>query len=385
MATREADVGIVGGGAFGAAAAHHCARRGARVVVFERFRRGHAFGSSHGHSRVIRQAYFEHPDYVPLLRRTYELFRALEAASGETLFVQCGALFAGPPSAPVVAGSLLAAERYGVAHERLSSAEITARFPQFRVDPKTVGVFEPGAGFVRPEATVLAHLALAERDGTEVLEETPVVSWSADATGVTITTPRDEWRVGEIILAAGSWGGEMLRAGGASGPIRLQPTRQPLLWVEPEDADRSMFTAPTMPVWLVDGDDGSATYGIPAHPAIDGPPGMKVAIHAPGDPIDPHRIDRTVTRAEIALIEERVRAVVPRAIDRVSGAAVCMYTYSDDGHFVVDSIAPHVHLAGGCSGHGFKFAPVVGEALADLALTGRTELPIAFLSSRRFA
>jgi sarcosine oxidase len=383
------DVVVVGCGAMGAAACFHCARAGARVLGLERHGVPNARGSSHGGSRVIRQAYFEHPDYVPLLRRSYELFAELEQAVGTTLFLRCGALFLGRRCSEVVDGSLRAARLHEVPHELLTPADLRSRLPQFHVPEDHVALFEPGAGCVRPEATIRAHALRAEslgaeiRSGVRVLAiesraDGAVVRWADERTPSVIETIETD----RVVVAGGPWTTELL--GARVPPLRV--TRQPIVWVSPEpDAVESHRLGP-LPVWLVDRHDGTAVYGIPHDDRLEGPVGMKIAIHGGGEAMDPETQSRTATSGEVDVAVEATRGVLPRSVARVEAASICLYTYSPDGHFVIDHADGHGRIAVACgfSGHGFKFAPVVGEVLADLALRGATALPVGFLAASRF-
>ncbi|MDZ4829888.1 MAG: N-methyl-L-tryptophan oxidase [Phycisphaerae bacterium] len=375
---------VLGCGAMGAAACMHLARqsaaRGARVLGIEQFRCGHARGSSHGHSRVIRQAYFEHPDYVPLLRRSYELFRALERDSGESLLVPCGALFGGRADSEVVRGSELAARSYDIPHEMLDASRLRRRFPQFALPDDHVALWEPGAGFVRPEATTRAHIRLAVAAGARILEDACVIAWHSTDSGFRVETSRGAFSCARLVVTAGAWTSSLVRSVAA----HLRVTRQPVAWFECEDVDRAAHSSPQLPIWLVDQHDGTSVYGIPPHPTLDGPSGMKVALHGKGTVSNPTTVERGPIAEEIALIRDAVTRVLPRAARSVSGSSTCMYTNSPDGHFIIDVDATTgAIVACGFSGHGFKFAPVVGEAIADLAIAGATSLPIGFLASSR--
>lgn len=367
---------VVGLGAHGSAAAYHLARRGERVVGLERFARGHELGSSGGLSRIIRLAYFEHPDYVPLLRRAWELWEALAADTATDLLTRTGGLYLGAPESATVRGSLESARRHGLAHVALDGREIARRYPFFRLPPGTVGLLEDQAGFVRPERAIAAHLAQAERHGAELRFGERVVRWHAHADRVTVETDRTSYQAERLVLAVGAWMPRLARE--ALPPLAIE--RVPLFWFEP--ADPAPFALGRMPVWIAEGREGTF-YGFPHLPEQ----GLKVARHGSGVEIeDPDHLDR----APRAVDEERLRDFLRRWLPDASGplrhTQVCMYTKTPDEHFIIDLHPrfPNVVLASPCSGHGFKFASVVGEALADLALEGKSRLPIGFLSLARF-
>jgi sarcosine oxidase len=379
---RSADAIVIGCGGMGAAACCALAARGVRTIGLERLRRGHDRGSSHGHSRVVRQAYFEHADYVPLLKRSFELFTRLEELSGRRLLARIGAAFIGRPDATVIAGSLASARMHGIPHELLDAREAMRRWPPLSVAETHAVLFEPGAGFVRPEATTLAHLEVAESLGALVVEDATVRGWKAEGTGFVVRTEHDEYRASRLVLCAGPW-----MAGLAPGLPTLRVTRQPIVWVDQRAEQRAAHAADRLPVWLVERDDGTAAYGIPAHPILDGPRGMKVAIHGGGIDADPDRVDRTASAAEIEAAVSGTRAILPDGAAEIVASSVCLYTYSPDGHFIVDRWPDdeRVVVACGFSGHGFKFAPVIGEILADL-VQGPAPPEASFLSlSRRSA
>lgn len=356
---------VIGCGAMGSAAAWHLAQRGAQVLVLDRYAPGHDHGSSHGHSRVIRQAYFEHPDYVPMLRRSYSLFRQLEAETGHHLLELAGALFCGRLDGEVVHGARMSASLHQVNHELLDRDELRRRWPALGLPEDHVAVWEPGAGYVFPERTVHAQAALAEKLGAVLQLHEPALGWSRDGSGVRVETEAGVYLADKLVITAGAWAGRLLPG------LPLQVTRQLLGWVDP---------APELPVWLVDQHDGSAVYGIPA--VDEGPAGMKVAVHAPGRVSEPDDVDRRVSTAERAELSSLVQRCVPGAA-AVHAVTTCLYTNTADKHFVIDTFGDHVIAAAGFSGHGFKFAPVIGEILADLALLGRTDWPISLFSKDR--
>ncbi|MGH9010271.1 MAG: N-methyl-L-tryptophan oxidase [Acidimicrobiia bacterium] len=378
---RNHDVIVVGLGGMGSAAAYHLARRGQRVLGLERFTPAHDQGSSHGRSRVIRQAYFEDPAYVPLVLRSYELWREAERATGADLLLITGALMIGAPDSEVVAGSLRSAREWGLDHELLDAGDLRRRFPTFAPTADTVALYEAQAGVVRPEAAVAAHLALAADAGADLRFEEPIVGWEADGSGegVTVTTGCGIERAGRLVVCPGGWAPELLAGLG----VPLMVERQLQFWFQPS-GDPAAFLPGRYPVWVWDGGGDGQPYSLPA---IDGPDGgVKAAWFRRGRPCTADTLDRNVSAAEVGEMAETLRARVPLLPGRFLRAVACMYTNTPDQHFVV---APHpahpqVVVACGFSGHGFKFAPVIGEILADLAIDGTTAHPIALFDPRRF-
>ncbi|MCZ2839978.1 N-methyl-L-tryptophan oxidase [Modestobacter sp. VKM Ac-2985] len=373
------DVIVLGLGGMGSAAAAQLAARGQRVLGLERFGPAHDQGSSHGGSRITRQAYFEDPAYVPLLLRAYELWDELCADSGSDVLVRTGGVFLGRPDSRTVAGSLRAAQEWGLAHELLDAAEVRSRFPMLSPAEDEVGLFEAAAGFARPEATVAAQLALAEKRGAELHFDEPALEWSATADGgVRVRTAAGEHTAGALVICPGAWAPQLL----AELEIPFRVERQVMYWFQPEGGVAG-WTPDRHPIYIHEATDGTQVYGFPA---IDGPDGgAKVAFFRRGSLCTPETIDREVHPAEVATIAEHLAGPLPTLPGRLLTAATCMYTTTPDEHFV---IAPHpqhpqVTVACGFSGHGFKFVPVVGEILADLATTGATEHPIALFDPRR--
>jgi sarcosine oxidase len=369
------DVIVAGLGAHGSSAAYRLAARGASVLGFDRFARGHTLGSSGGLSRIIRLAYYEHPDYVPLLRRAWTLWRELERESGEHLLTETGGLYAGDPSGELVAGALESARRHSLEHEVLDTAALRERYPLFEWLDGWEGLFERQAGWLAPERCIETHLRLAERSGATLRFDEPIESWESTDEGVRVTTATGTFDAKQLVIAAGAWESELA----PSLASELSVERSVLLWFEPT-AERDAFAR--LPVYVVD-DTDRIFYGFPY---VEGQ-GVKVAGLHFRDKADPDSIDRVPSSGD----EERVRVWLRQRMPLANGerldAKVCMYTNTPDAHFIVDHLddRPNVVVASACSGHGFKFSSVIGEIVSDLVLDGETRHPIGFLSADRFA
>jgi sarcosine oxidase len=370
---------IIGLGAMGSAAAYHLAKRNVKVLGLDQFSIPHDKGSSHGHSRMIRMAYYEHPHYVPLLRRAYELWHELDKDAGEPVLHITGGLYMGPPSGPVVHGTLEAAKLHGLPHALLDRAQMRRLFPHFTIPEGYVCVSEPKAGLLLSEKAIGRHATAALLHGAELHGHEPVFDWTSTDNGVSVRTPRDTYHAERLVFCAGAWTGKLLADLGVS----LVVTRQILAWVWPRRS-HNFFRYGVMPVWGIEQPDGSLAYGFPMMPDH---PGFKLARHAPGLPTDPDRLDRNTTADDEREIREILQRYLPDADGPLLSLRTCMYTNSPDHHFIIDRHPRHdnVFLAAGFSGHGFKFASVIGEILADLAQHDRTNHPIDFLSLRRFA
>jgi sarcosine oxidase len=369
----DTEVIVAGLGAHGSSAAYRLAARGASVLGFDRFTRGHTLGSSGGLSRIIRLSYYEHPDYVPLLRRAWTLWRELERASGEELLTETGGLYAGPPNGELVAGALKSARTHDLDHEVLDTAAVRERYPLFEWPDGWQAVFDRQAGWLAPERCIETHLRLAEQSGASLRFDEPIERWEPTRDGVRVTTARGTFEARQLVIAAGAWASQLAPA---LAP-ELSVERNVLFWFEPT-AERDAFKR--LPVYILD-DTDRLFYGFPY---VDGQ-GVKVAGLHFGDKANPDTVDRTASAKD----EERVRAWLRRRMPLANGerrdAKVCMYTNTPDGHFIVDHLAgdPNVVVASACSGHGFKFSSVIGEILADLVLDGATRHPISFLSADR--
>ncbi|HEV8148930.1 MAG TPA: N-methyl-L-tryptophan oxidase [Gemmatimonadales bacterium] len=346
------DVGIVGLGAMGSMAARELAARGKRVIGFDRFHPPHPFGSSHGKSRIIREAYFEHPQYVPLVQRAYEWWALLERQSGRSLLVPTGGLMIGMPDGALIGGARRSALEHRLPYEEFSAAQARERFPLFRLGEGEVGLFEPRAGVLFPEAALEAALQLAEAAGAELHFDEPVTAWSAGE-GITLRTAARHWGVDRLILSAGAW----LANGIARAPLPLRVARQTLFWFTPASDARGI------PVFIWEWAPNQLFYGFP-----DLGDGVKVAIHHQGEETTPEQVRRTVYPDEATRLREVMATRTPQLLGPLRDSAVCLYTNTPDGDFLLDRHPEdgRVLVCSPCSGHGFKFAPTIGEVLADL-------------------
>ena len=383
------DVIVLGLGAMGSAAAYHLAARGVRVLGIEQFTSPHDLGSSHGGSRIIRQAYFESPDYIPLVLRAYELWRKLEREhtglrQQETGGTHCllhitGGLTLGREAGELVRRTVAAAREHGIPFEVLGGAEVRRRFPAITPLTDDVGVLEPNAGYLLPEECIRAHLKVAAEGGAELRFQEKVLSWRAVGRGVEVRTSRGTYQAGHLVIAAGPWAN-----GALADVLPLRVTRQVMAWVAPRGGVEA-FLPQRFPVWLAeDAEGGAPAYGFPA---IDGEAGgVKAAIHGSDDVCTPESVDREIDESDLRRIVEKVRVRMPALAGEVLRAKTCMYTMTPDEHFVVGAhpLYASCTVACGFSGHGFKFASVVGEVLADLATSGVTKLPIGIFDPRRF-
>ena len=366
--TRPWDVIVLGLGAMGSATALQLARRGCRVLGFDRFSPPHPHGSTHGESRIIREAYFESPLYVPLVQRAYELWDELERESGARLFLQTGGLMIGPGDSEIVQGARHSAELHRLPHEILGAADVRRRFPALQPPDDWRAVWEARAGVLFPERCVEAQLRGATARGAEVHVNEPVERWEPDGDGVRVWTARGEYCAGALVITAGAWLGQF--APGLRLPLRVE--RQVMFWFDAltNPAD---FRPERCPIHVWEYEPGKHFYGLP-----DVGTGSKLAVHHEGPTVSPDAVDRTLGEAETNKMQSLVRRYLPGLNPAVRSFAVCLYTDTPDQHFLIDRHPefPQVWLGSPCSGHGFKFASAVGEVLADLALTGRSRFDL---------
>ncbi len=371
-ATRAAyDVAVVGLGIMGSAVAYQLAREGLRVVGLERFWPAHDRGSSSGHTRLIRRAHFEHPGYLPLVLRAYELWAEAEAAVGRTLLVPSEALVVGSEASPMVRGSLEAAAAAGLAYRLLDHAELGRRHPALRVRADEIGLVDDGAGILLAERCVAAYQALAVGAGAELRFGARV----ARIDGADLASDRPLGLVVDglalhaehVVLAAGPWTAKLLPA--SLDAPSLTAERVLSYFIEP-GGERAGFDHGRFPVVLWD----HARAPICVFPRVGRSP-VKIAFQPEGVAIDPDALDREPTGDELRAMREHLEDAVPALAVGRATPKVCMYTSTKDGHFALGALAPRLVLVAACSGHGFKFGPVVGEIVADLVVRGATRHP----------
>jgi monomeric sarcosine oxidase len=351
------DVIVLGGGTMGTAAAWALGKRGLKTLVLEQFQHVHDQGSHGGETRVIRHAYAESPEYVPLVRRADQLWQDLEAASGERVLVRCGGLELAAPGFAHARSARASADEHGLAYEWITPEEVMSRWPAFHVPDAWDALYSPDSGFLLtvPALRAMANMACAL--GATIAEETPAVGWGATPDGVWVETPGKRYAAAALIVTAGAWSTRLLAQLGL--PIHI--VRKTLWWqgvVDPRQFEPERF-----PVFITDSAAGEI-YGFP----IYGVPGLKIANHAGGETVDLETVDRTTRQGENTDCLELAARVLPGVTSQVVKSAVCLYAMTPDTDFIVDRhpALPQVAIGAGFSGHGFKFAPAIGELLAKL-------------------
>lgn len=371
------DVAVCGVGAMGGAALYHLARRGVRAIGIERVHPGHDGGSSHGRTRMFRLSYFEHPSYVPLLRRAQTLWRELEHECGRTLVHRTGILEIGAGGGQLVPATLAAARQHELTHEVLDARELMRKFPMFTVPGNFIAVRQPEGGVIDAAAAIEAFVALAGHHGATLSTGERIRRIVPRKRGVSVVTDKRSVYVRTVILTAGPWLPQLVP--GLSLPLRV--TRQVLAWFKPKDA--LMFAPGRCPPFLIESRLG-LHYGIP----FTGEPGIKIAKHHHADQtVDPETSPRNVSFQDLTMIRTAIAASVPIADGALLATKTCLYTMTPDHDFVIGRHpgCANILVVSPCSGHGFKFASVIGEIVADLACSGATAHDISRFRVERFA
>jgi len=378
FATKHSDVIVIGTGAVGSAAMYYLARNGVDVIGLDRFPAAHDKGSSHGQTRIIRLAYFEHPDYVPLLKRSFELWEELEKVSGIDLYTESGLIQVGPPDGEIVAGVRESAAMHNLTVEDVTQSDLKDFYPGFSIPDGMEAVFEKRAGFLKVEKCIETFLDLADKSGAQLHTGIEVLGWQLDSDDrVKVTTNEGAFAADRIIVTAGAWAGDLIKGLG----VNLTVVRKPLFWFQ---SDNIYELDSGCPAFFYETSEGSF-YGFPAIDEL----GLKVAEHTGGEPvINPLDVDRSKHRSDEAKIEYFLQEYLTAMNSpTLTDHKVCMYTRSPDEDFIIDKVEvyPQVSYVAGLSGHGFKMASVLGEIMADMATKGSTEYPIEFLSANRFS
>jgi sarcosine oxidase len=370
------DAIVLGVGGMGSAALYHLACRGLRVLGIERYNIPHEMGSSHGLTRIIRLAYYEHPAYVPLLRRAYELWRQLENTVQERLLIITGSIDASPAAGEIFNGSKMSCDIHHLPHEILDHQELNARFPGYRLPRDMAAVYQPDGGFLLSERCIVAHVTAALDLGAEVHGQERVLNWEPQGQGVEVQTDRERYNADKLVICSGAWGAKLIPelAGLAV------PERQVLAWFQPTRP--ALFRLPIFPVFNMAVDEGRY-YGFP----IYGIPGFKVGrYHHLEQRVDPDQMDRVPHPEDEEVLRRFTARYFPDAVGPTMSLKTCLFTNTPDEHFILDlhPQLPQVCIAAGFSGHGFKFCSVVGEIMADLTQTGRSRHHLDLFRLQRF-
>ncbi|PLS81695.1 MAG: N-methyl-L-tryptophan oxidase [Actinobacteria bacterium] len=348
----------------GSATAYYLARRGKRVLGLERFGIPHAMGSSHGHTRIIRLAYYEHPSYVLLLKRAYELWREIQREAGEKLLYTTGSIDAGPEDSWVFKGSWESCRMHDLPHEVLTGAELHRRYPGYHLPADHLALVQPEGGFLTPERCIVSYVEAAQARGAEIHARERVLGWEPLEGGVRVRTDRGLYEADRLVVTAGAWDGELLDV---LDGLAI-PERQVLAWLQPTRPER--FRPSNFPVFNLLVDEGRF-YGFP----VFGVPGFKFGkYHHLEEVVDPETVDREPHDYDEQLLRDFAERYFPDGSGPTMDLQTCMFTNTPDNHFVIDVHPDYeqVSFASPCSGHGYKFASVIGEIMADLAETGIT-------------
>lgn len=360
----------------GSSALYHLSKRGKSVLGLEQFYSPHENGSHGGQSRIIRMAYYEHPNYIPLLQKSYQNWDTLERESGLKIFHRTGLYYAGPKENEIIRNIKHAAALFNIELRTYDHQQIV-------VSDQWDQMLEPDAGFIRPELSVKTYLDLAQKNGAAIMQQTQVLDWRMEGGLVRVTTNKGEFYCQKLVITAGPWASNLIK--GIENNLRV--TRQLLTWINvPKKID---YTPENFPCWFImEENKPGAYYGFPylTKDSFGPQEGLKLAYHYPGEVTNPDQVDRSISKSELDETREVVRKYF-QFDPEIIASKICLYSNTPDEHFVIDNMPgmeEHVCFAWGFSGHGFKFVSVVGEILADLAIEGSTSQPIEFLNADRF-
>jgi sarcosine oxidase len=378
------DVIVIGVGSMGSSTCYFLAQRGYKVLGLEQFDIPHEQGAHAGQSRIIRKAYFEHPDYVPLLNKAYENWQSLEAETGAHIYYRTGLVYFGKPDHVVMKGVEQSATLYNIPLENLNASSAAKQFPQFKIPGSFETLFEPDAGLLPPGKAILLYAEQAIKKGAVIHTREKVLEWKKEGNGIVTITDKNVYRSNQLIITGGAWAGNMI-PGFAD---KLKVTRQFVAWVKPPRWDD--YALNNFPCWMIADDvKPGCYYGFPILPAagFGEPEGLKLAYHHPGIVTDPDTVNRQTMAGDLEDLEYVLKKDLPGAFKPVISAKICLYANSPDENFIIDKLPgyeDHVTIACGFSGHGFKFVSVVREILTELATEGKTKQTIGFLSAKRF-
>ena len=377
------DVIVLGVGSMGSSTCHHLAKRGLRVLGLEQFDIPHELGSHAGQSRLIRKAYGEGSDYVPLLERAYQNWRDLESETGSQVYYKTGLVYFGAQDDPFLKTIKSSSAKYKIPVTNLSQDECDRKYPQFKIPQDFQRLEEPDAGFITPERSILLYVQQAILNGAIIRTKEKVLEWKRESNSVTVVTNMGTYHAAKLVITAGPWAGKVIPALAS----KLTITRQAVAWMKPKKWDS--FTLGRFPCWILENKEYDF-YGFPILPVgtFGGPLGLKLALHYPGaETTDPDAVNRNTRSSDEKVLINFLSQFIPDGYDSTLVMKTCLYANSPDQNFIIDYLSgfdKDVVFATGFSGHGFKFVSVVGEILADLAMNGSTSLPIGFLNAKRF-
>jgi len=377
------DVIVLGVGSMGASTCYHLAKRGYKVLGLEQFDITHELGSHAGQSRIIRKAYGEGSDYVPLLERAYQNWKTLEEESGYQVYYDTGLLYLGSQEDTFLNTVKKSSKAYNITVNELSEEACSAKYPQFKLPAEFQRLEEPDAGFLTPERCILLMVEQALAHGAVIRTKQKVLDWKKEDGIIKVKTETHTYEAKKLVITAGPWAGKMI----PGYSTKLKVTRQALAWVKPKTWDD--FTLGKFPCWILE-DHGYDFYGFPILPVgkFNGPLGLKLALHYPGgDETDPDYVDRNTKASDEKILIDFLNRFIPEGYEDTLVIKTCLYTKTPDENFILDHLQgfdKDVSIATGFSGHGFKFVSVIGEIMADLAMNGTTSLPIGFLNAQRF-
>lgn len=381
---RTFDFIVLGIGSMGSSTCYHLAKRGFSVLGIEQFDIPHTHGSHTGQSRLIRKAYFEQPDYVPLLERAYQNWEVLASETGEQLYFKTGLLYFGQKESQLIKGMRNSSNMYSIEVDELSSDTVATRFPQFTIPSDFEMLLEQDAGFLAPERSILLYVSEAIKLGAIVQAQEKVIEWKHEQNAIQVKTSKAEYSCKKLIITAGPWASKMAPI---SKPL-LEVTRQVMAWIQPKNP--KSFELGNFPCWTIDDRKHEGIfYGVPIlnHSVFGGVTGLKLAHHTPGILSDPDQVNRKILPEDEKILTDFIEEFLPRASGSIISMQSCLYTNSPDHNFILDFVPSQdqkVIIATGFSGHGFKFSSVIGEIMSNLAIEGHSEMPIHFLRADRF-
>ena len=383
MALNNYDVIVIGVGSMGSSACYWLAKRGYKVLGLEQFDIPHEKGSHTGQSRIIRKAYFEHADYVPLLEKVYKGWQELEELTAKHVYFRTGLVYFGDQESKMMKGVKNSSTLHQIKIEELTGEQAGLKWPGIEFPKNHKAIYEEDAGFITPEKAIILYIEEAIKCGAEIRKNETVLEWKKENDQIKITTNKDIYYSKKLIITAGAWAGKLL----PHLKTELNVTRQTIAWMGIKNPKN--FSFGNFPCWMVEDNERGCYYGFPILPKdrFDGPYGLKIAHHFPGTITDPDTVNRQITKEDEEDLRFALEKYLPGANGKVLSWKTCLYTNTKDENFIIDHLPEYdgaVTIACGFSGHGFKFVPVVGEMLADLAIEGKTQYPIDFLKLKRF-